>query len=374
MLWYVFGVAPRSAARGLARHARGLVRLRTCGRWGSSTTTPRSTFRRRTRTATTPLRSRRDRLERSARRLSTRPIRSLASGSGSSRTTRRGSISTATPWAACRSRRPDASRRCFERGRASSWAAGIAGSTRRSTPVTCWPRPCSAPGPARCSRATRRPSTSTSSRARRSRLVRAGASSSPTATTSRPIATCSRDSRRPASADLRMLDCDPLAGPQAVRDRGCMRVRRCRARHALARGLPLGGARRPARDHARRARRRCARPVGSEPLGGRGSGRSRGLRGRSRGWLHLQVPERRARAPRPTSTCAASCRSRCARRSRAGSGSATSSRWSGRTSRTRVCAGSLREPRRSSAWRRSTSEPSSSERPASRRSVRRAGR
>ena len=42
----------------------------------------------------------------------------------------------------------------------------------RRAPATCWPRPCSARGRARCSRATRRRSTSTSSCARRSRRAR----------------------------------------------------------------------------------------------------------------------------------------------------------------------------------------------------------
>ena len=52
--------------------------------------------------------------------------------------------------------------------------------------------------------------------------------------------------------------------------RGCLRRRRRRARRALARRVPVRRAGRPARDHGGRARRRRARPVGSQPLGRRG--------------------------------------------------------------------------------------------------------
>ena len=93
-------------------------------------------------------------------------------------------------------------------------------------------------------------------------------------------------------------------------------------------------ARRHGRDHrgwsttpARWCSGTCRHSVGSVPV------ELDARRRRPRRRLHVQVPQRRARARRPSSTCAATCRSGCARRSRAGSASATSSRWARATSR-----------------------------------------
>ena len=89
--------------------------------------------------------------------------------------------------------------------------------------------------------------------------------------------------------------------------------------------------------------------LGPVPLGRRGPGRPRRERRRARRRLHLQVPERAARARPPSSTSPRRCRRRCARRSGAGSASATSSRWSGATTRSTASGASWPARRRSSA-------------------------
>ena len=105
-----------------------------------------------------------------------------------------------------------------------------------------------------------------------------------------------------------------------------------RRRRPLARRLPVG-----ALADLAAVTRRCTTPARwccgtsrtrSAPCRSELARRRR----RPRRRLHVQVPQRRARARRPSSTCGATCRSSCARRSRAGSASATSSRWARRTS------------------------------------------
>ena len=108
------------------------------------------------------------------------------------------------------------------------------------------------------------------------------------------------------------------------------------------------------------ARARRDADLGPEPLRRRRAGRAARERRRAGGRLHLQVPQRRARAPRPTSTSRPSCRPACARRSRAGSDSASSSRWSATTTRSPRSAASWPARRRSSAsprWRRASASP-----------------
>ena len=73
----------------------------------------------------------------------------------------------------------------------------------------------------------------------------------------------------------------------------------------------------------------------------------------ARGRLHLQVPQRRARARRPSCTSPRSARRSCARRSGAGSASATSSRWSATTTRSTGSGASRPARRRSSRSPRS---------------------
>ncbi len=80
--------------------------------------------------------------------------------------------------------------------------------------------------------------------------------------------------------------------PDRRRRRARLRGRGRRDREPLPRRLPLGRAGRPPRDHRRGARRRRARPLGSQPLRRRGRDRPGRGRRRSRGRLHLQVPER----------------------------------------------------------------------------------
>ena len=87
--------------------------------------------------------------------------------------------------------------------------------------------------------------------------------------------------------------------------------------------------------------------AGAVPIDLHGGGR--GARGR----LHLQVPQRRPGRPGLPVRGRRRCRPSCARRSRAGSGSATSSRWSAATTPSRRSAASSPARRRSSGSPRS---------------------
>ena len=145
--------------------------------------------------------------------------------------------------------------------------------------------------------------------------------------------------------ELRLFDGEPEAATLPCGTR--------RRRRALARRLSHRRARRPRRAPGGRARARRDADLGPEPLGRRRARRP-GRRGRrAGGGLHLQVPQRRARARPPTSTSPRGSRRRCARRSGAGSPSASSSRWSATSTPSPTRAASSPARRRSSASRRS---------------------
>ena len=91
-----------------------------------------------------------------------------------------------------------------------------------------------------------------------------------------------------------------------------------RPRRAQPRRLPLGLARRRPGAHPDQPRRRRAGPLGPVPLRGLGARRPRRVGRRPRRRLHLQVPQRRPRAPRPSATSTRACRTSSPSRSRAG--------------------------------------------------------
>ena len=203
-----------------------------------------------------------------------------------------GSTSTATRSAGCPLATRDRLARARRRvGRASSSPAGTDWiDAPRARRRRCSPSTCSARGPARCSSATRRRSTSTSC-ARAVLDARAAARSSPTATTSRPTATCSRASPRSAAASCGWSTTPEQAG--AAEGAG--------ARRALATS-PTARARSPTWRRSRRARARGATWSGtSRHSAGAVPVDLRARRRRARRRLHLQVPQRRARA-RPRSS------------------------------------------------------------------------
>ena len=103
-----------------------------------------------------------------------------------------------------------------------------------------------------------------------------------------------RGPRRPARAELRLFEPDPLAGPQPPTS---SRSRRRRPRPALPRQLPRRRARRHARPHRARPRARRAGGLGPLALRRRRAGRRSSGGRRARRGLHVQVPQRRPGAP-----------------------------------------------------------------------------
>ena len=107
----------------------------------------------------------------------------------------------------------------------------------------------------------------------------------------------------------------------------------CSAEPEPARGPARGAL--PRRIQLRRAARpalRRAGDLGPQPLRGRAADRPARQRRSSSPSAAPTSTSTPARARPPTSTSPSTCRSGCARRSRAGSGRPTSSRWSARTS------------------------------------------
>ena len=94
--------------------------------------------------------------------------------------------------------------------------------------------------------------------------------------------------------ELVWLRADPHTGPTVDEVAGASRSPD-RARHFLARLLPLRPHRPDGRDHCAGARRRRAGAMGSQPQRRLGPGCARPRRRRPRRRLHVQVPERRAR-------------------------------------------------------------------------------
>ena len=149
--------------------------------------------------------------------------------------------------------------------------------------------------------------------------------------------------------ELRIFDADPLNGPQPEDvKRACEAggVALVSLSHVAYRSGALAdiGADRPSRGPG-------AGDLGPLALRGRCSDRAGAARGGAGRGLHLQVPERRPGRARRSSTCAETSRSASERRSRAGSDSATNSRWSVRTTRRPACAASSPAHRRSSRSR-----------------------
>ena len=249
-----------------------------------------------------------------------RPARA-ASASASSSTTATASTSTATRSAACRARPPRGSPRVVD-----EWGERL---------VRAWPdwidlpldgrrparaRPCWARGPARCSSAD---STTVNlyKLATAALDVAAGGASSPTPATSRPTATSSRGSPRARGREL------------VERRRAERRARAaldgevalvCLSHVDYRSGRAGGPARRsPSAAHAAGA----LVALGPQPLRRRRPRRA----GRRRAPTSPSAAPTSTSTPGParprSSTCAPSSRTRCARRSGAGSASASSSRW-----------------------------------------------
>ena len=130
--------------------------------------------------------------------------------------------------------------------------------------------------------------------------------------------------------------------PSRPRGRG-----RRRARRALPRRLPLAARSPtwPALTARARGRRRLG-PLATRPARCRSTCDAQ--RRRARGRLHLQVPQRRPRRARLPLRRAGAPGRGCARRSGAGSASATSSRWSAPTTRSTASGASWPARRRSS--------------------------
>ena len=123
------------------------------------------------------------------------------------------------------------------------------------------------------------------------------ARSSPTSTTSRPTATCSRGWRAARGLELvwlRVTRRRPGAGRRRARRRAATR------RSSRSRTSPTARRTSPTWPRSTRvvARRRRADAVGPQPQRRLGPGRARRRRRRPRGRLHVQVPERRSRRAR----------------------------------------------------------------------------
>ena len=130
--------------------------------------------------------------------------------------------------------------------------------------------------------------------------------------------------------ELRWLDADPVDGPSTGARRRCSG----RARRSSCSRTSTTGRRRsrPSRDRRRSSmtpERSCSGTCATAPARCRSSSTRPG---RSRRRLYLQVPERRARGHRRSSTSDVTCRRSCSSRSGAGSAGATSSSWSRATS------------------------------------------
>ena len=147
----------------------------------------------------------------------------------------------------------------------------------------------------------------------------------------------------------RVVLTDPDVLPHRPLRHGCRRPRRRPRRRAglprRRRGAHRGGRRGPRagrlllgrlrngravgprRHHPGGARRRRARLLGPVPLGRRARRRPRPPRGRPRRGLRLQVPQRRARAPRRSSTSPSATRTTSTSRSPGGTATRRRSRW-----------------------------------------------
>ena len=224
----------------------------------------------------------------------------------------------------------------------------------------------SGPCPTRRWSATRPRSTSTSWRARHSTPAPTARRSSSRPTSSRPTATSSRAWRPPAAA--RSAGCAPMrstgrpsADLEALLD-ATSRSSCCRSSTTARRPSPTWP------DHRARARRRRARPLGPVAMpSARSRSSSRGraptLRSAARTSTSTAGPGRP-----PSCTSGAPARTSCGRRSRAGSASATSSRWARATTRRPGSgAGSPGRPG-CSRWPPSRRASGSRPRPGSRRS------
>ena len=245
--------------------------------------------------------------------------------------TRSGSTSTATRSAGCRSPRATACATSSTSGATGSCRDGRTGSTRRRASATRSPRACSARARARCSWPTRRRSTCSSSARPRSTprslsAQRALVTDRDNFPTDRYVLEGLAEQR---GLELRTIEADPLDGPQprAISRRvlhdGAVAL--VVLSHVAYRSGALADMRALTE---RRPPLRRARGVGPLALGRRGPGASCATRAsswRSAAPTSTSTP---ARARPRTCTRRRRCCRGCARRSGAGSASATSSRWS----------------------------------------------